>query len=97
MTDFLETLYKKNPMVIHREIAGEVVLVPIRRNVADMESIYSLEGVGASVWDLIDGKRTMGDIRNALVDEYDVDPEILDADLIEFVEQLESIGALKAA
>ena len=95
MTGFLDRQYEKDPAVIHREIAGEVVLVPIRRNVADMESIYSLEGVGASVWDLIDGKRTMGEIRNALLDEYDVEPEVLEADLLEFAQQLESFGAVK--
>jgi hypothetical protein len=94
--DLLEARYEKDPSIVYREIAGEAVLVPIRRNVADMAKIYSLDPVAADIWKLIDGQRTLGDIRDALLAEYDVASEVLDADLDEFVAKLLSIGALKA-
>ncbi|MGD8625017.1 MAG: PqqD family protein [Anaerolineae bacterium] len=96
MIDLLEARYEKDPSIVYREIAGEAVLVPIRRNVADMAKIYSLDPVAADIWKLIDGQRTLGDIRDALLAEYDVASEVLDADLDEFVAKLLSIGALKA-
>jgi hypothetical protein len=96
VSDLLEARYEKDPSIVYREIAGEAVLVPIRRNVADMAKIYSLDPVGADIWKLIDGQRTLGDVREALLAEYDVPPDVLDADLDEFVEKLLSIGALKA-
>ena len=97
MTDLsLETRYEKDPSIVYREIADEAVLVPIRRNVADMAKIYSLDEVAADIWHLIDGQRTLGDVRDALLAEYDVAPEVLEADLGDFVQKLLSIGALKA-
>ena len=94
--DYLERRYEKDPSIVHRSIAGEAVLVPIRRNVAVMESIYTLDEVGAFIWELIDGQRTVGDIKMAMLDEYDVTPETAEADLVDFLEQLQSIGAIKA-
>jgi hypothetical protein len=88
--------YEKDPSVVYREIAGEAILVPIRRNVADMQSIYTLDSVGADIWKLIDGERTLADIREALLDEYDVEGDALSQDLDEFIEQLVSVGAIRA-
>jgi hypothetical protein len=88
--------YEKEPSVVYREIAGEAILVPIRRNVADMESIYTLDSVGADIWQLIDGERTLADIRKVLLDEYDVEASALSQDLDEFIEQLVAVGAIRA-
>ena len=96
MGDLVARRYEKDPSVVYREIAGEAILVPIRRNVADMESIYTLDSVGAVIWDLIDGERTLVDILDALLGEYDVEANVLSRDLDEFVEQLASVGAIRA-
>jgi len=87
--------YVKDPSVVYREIAGEAILVPIRRNVADMESVYTLDSVGADIWSLIDGERTLADILDALLGEYDVEANVLSRDLDEFIEQLVSVGAIR--
>ena len=96
MGDLVAKRYEKDPTFVYREIAGEAILVPIRRNVADMESIYTLDNVGADIWKLIDGERAVPDILDALLGEYDVEADVLSRDLNEFVEQLESVGAIKA-
>ena len=96
MGDLVARRYEKDPSVVYREIADEAILVPVRRNVADMESVFTLDSVGADIWKLIDGDRTLPDILEMLLDEYEVDAEILTRDLDEFVEQLESIGAIRA-
>jgi len=96
MEDLVARRYEKDPSVVYREIAGEAILVPIRRNISDMESIYTLDEVGADIWDLIDGERTAGDIQDLLLGEYDVDAEVVSKDLAEFIQQLLSIGAIKA-
>ena len=33
-----------------RVIAGETILVPLRQNLGDLESIYTLNGVGTFIW-----------------------------------------------
>jgi hypothetical protein len=95
MSDFLEARYEKDPSIVHRELAGETILVPIRRNMADLDSIYTLDEVGAFIWSLIDGQRTIGDIQNSILDEYDVSPEVADRDLAEFIQTLESLGGVR--
>ena len=96
MEDVVARRYVKDPSVVYREIAGEAILVPIRRNLADMESVYTLDGVAADIWELIDGERTVADMLDMLLDEYDVSAEILSRDLNEFIEQLESAGAIRS-
>ena len=96
MGDLVARRYEKDPTVVYREIAGEAILVPIRRNVADMESVYTLDSVGADIWNLIDGDRTLPDILDTLLGEYDVEADVLSRDLDEFIEQLESVGAIRA-
>jgi hypothetical protein len=95
MEDLVARRYAKDPSVVYREIAGEAILVPIRRNISDMESIYTLDEVGADIWALIDGERTAGEIQDLLLGEYEVDAEVLSIDLAEFIQQLLSIGAIR--
>ena len=60
-----------------------------------MESIYNLGEVGGRIWELIDGKRRLEEIRDVIVEEFEVTPEKAEADLVRFVEQLEGIEAVK--
>jgi len=91
----LDYCYQKDPNMVSREIAGEVILVPIRRNMGDLESIYTLNETAAAAWTLIDGSSTLQKIRNQIVDEYDVEVEQAQLDLLELVAQLEEIGAIQ--
>ena len=80
--------------MVSREIAGEAILVPIRQNVGDLESIYTLNETAARVWELIDGKNTVRDIRDAIVTEFAVDEDEAEEDLVELLRDLESISAI---
>ncbi len=96
MADLLETRYERDPNVVSREIAGEQILVPIRKRAVDMAALYVLNETGSRVWDLFDGRRTLADVRDVLVQEYDVTLEAAERDLLEIVGQLQEIGVLKA-
>jgi hypothetical protein len=91
----MQTVYSRNDAFVYREIGGEAILVPIYGQVADMESIYTLSEVGARIWSLIDGRRTLAEVRDAILVEYDVPAAQLDADLDEFVRDLVSVEALR--
>ena len=93
--DYLERCYEKDPNMVSRLIADEFILVPIRRNVADLESIYTLDEVGARIWELMDGQRRVREIKDAIVEEYEVSPDVAEADLVEFIQQLEEIGGVR--
>lgn len=86
--------YQKDPNMVSRKIANEFILVPIRHNVGDLESIYTLNEVAARIWELIDGKKDMGQIRDMIVDEFEVSAKQAEIDFIEHLQQLEQIKAI---
>ena len=89
--------YEKDPNIVSRRIADEFILVPIRHNVGDLESIYTLNEVAARIWELIDGKRNTEEIRNIIIQEFQVSPEEAEQDLSEFIEKLERIEGIRPA
>jgi hypothetical protein len=91
--DFLDKIYKKSDSVVSRKIANEFILIPIRQNVADLESIYTLNEVGARIWELMDGKMTMREIKEKIVEEFEVTAQEAEKDIAEYLQQLEKIKA----
>jgi hypothetical protein len=90
----LQKKYKKNENFVYRTIQDETILVPIKDNVGDMESIYNLNEVGAFIWEQLDGGKRLLDIKNMILEEFEVLPEKAEADLREFVSQLKEISAI---
>jgi hypothetical protein len=90
-----ESRYQRNPEFIYRKIADESVLVPIHKDVADMESIYTLNAVGAFIWDLLEEPSSHMGILDAVMNAYDADPEVLTADLENFLHEMIAIDALR--
>ena len=70
----LSDCYQKDASIVSRQIAGEMILVPIRRNVGDLESIYTLNDTAALAWSLFDGKTSLAQICERITQEYDVSP-----------------------
>ncbi len=93
--DFLERCYTKESSIVARKIADEIILVPVRKNVGDLESIYTLNEVGAKIWELIDGKKKIKDIRSMILEEFDATEEQVNKDLEEFITRFEEIGGIK--
>jgi len=89
--------YNKNSSMVARRVANEVVLVPVRQNVADLQRIYTTNEVGARIWELIDSGETVADIILTISSEYEVEQKQAEADVIEFLDHLESVGAIDSA
>lgn len=90
-----EKRFERNPDFIYRRIVDESVLVPLRDNVADMNCIYTLNGMGAFLWEQLATPATGAELENAVMEEYEADPEVLVKDLENFLAEMVSIGALK--
>ena len=91
---FLERVFRKSDTMAFRKIGGEYILVPIRQGVGDLESIYTLNETGARIWELIDGTAKGTDIRDKVVEEFDVTPQEAEEDLVRHLEELVSINAI---
>jgi len=92
----LEKIYRRNDNFVFRQIEGETVLVPIRDNVGDLDCIYSLNSVGALVWEHLDGSQDLGAIKNRIAAEYDVADDKAETDLLAFINEMKTIAAVEA-
>ena len=93
--DIMERRYRKNPELPSREIAQEIILVPLRKKLADVNAIYLLQNdVSLRIWELIDGQKQVGEIAEIISREYDVTPAEAKEDIAEFFEELERIGGI---
>ena len=90
----LEKHYKRNENFVFRKIKSETILVPIKDNVGDMGFIFNLNEVGAFVWEHLDGKNRLLDIKNMISKEFEVSSREAEKDLCEFVGQLKEIEAV---
>lgn len=90
----IESVYQKNPNMVARSIIDEVVLIPIRSNAADLESIYALNDTAAFAWELFDGQHTLAEISDRITNDFEVDQAQARADLADLVAQLIQIGAV---
>lgn len=91
----LNRCYTKASSIVSRKIADEFILVPIRQKAGDLDNIYTMNEVAARIWELIDGEKRVDEIRNAIVEEFDVETEEVETDLMEFLQQLENVGAIR--
>ena len=91
----LDRVFQKDYSIASRRIADEVILVPIRRKLGEVECLYALNEVGARIWDLIDAKRSLDALRAAIVEEYEVSETEAQEDLMTLIEQLKDIGAIQ--
>jgi hypothetical protein len=69
--------------VIARDLGEELVLLDTRD-----EQYYSLDEVGAFIWQLIDGQRTVGDLAAAVAAAYEAPEATIQQDTLDILEHL---------
>ena len=84
----LKSILSHSKSIVTRKTGNEYILVPITNNIADMNSVYTLNETGAFIWDKIDGKRNVEEIIAALTDEYDIDTQNAGEDVFSFIENM---------
>jgi len=97
MTERVNNLNKhffKSSKFVTRCVSGETIIVPVRSNVGDLNSIYTLNDLGTRIWDLIDGQSNVKQIIETIVEEYDVKEEEATKDINEYIESLEAVGLI---
>jgi hypothetical protein len=87
MTD-LKSVASHSPNIVTRKTGNEYVLVPIANNIADMNSVYTLNETGAFIWELIDGKKNVEEIIKYVTEEYDIDHESASKDVFSFINNM---------
>lgn len=85
----------RSQSVVARVVGGETLIVPIRGKVGDLASIYSLNGTGSLLWKLLEHPTTLSELAAVVASEFEVDAEVADRDVREFVREMTSVGLVE--
>jgi Coenzyme PQQ synthesis protein D (PqqD) len=80
--------YTQNKEVVARQIEGETVIVPIRRGVGDMNSVYTLNPVGTVLWHFMAKSHSVPEMVERICDKFEVTPQQALGDVEGFVSSL---------
>lgn len=84
-----ESIVARSDDIVSREIEGELIIVPIASGIGDNEDeLYTLNETGRSIWERIDGKRSLKNIADDLSIEYAAPLDIITRDVLGLVGEL---------
>ena len=83
-----EKIFLKNKELVTRKITGELFIVPVRGKLADMQRIFTLNPVAEFIWNSLDGKTNIGNIRQSILSNYEVNEQAVDSDILDFIKEL---------
>jgi hypothetical protein len=75
---------------VYCDLSGEAAILNLKTSV-----YFGLNTVGASIWKLIQEPRTVKEIRNAILEEYDVEPDRCGHDVLELLQELSTHGLIE--
>jgi hypothetical protein len=78
----------RNEEVVSRKIEGELIIVPIRSGVGDLNSLYTLNPVGSLLWDFMTEGHTVGEMVQRVCDEFEVTKSQARQDIEMFLDSL---------
>jgi hypothetical protein len=56
---------------------------------------YGVNPVGASIWKLLQRQRSVAELRDAVLEEYDVEKESCERDLLDLLEKMQAEGLIE--
>ena len=81
-------VFRQASDVVCRTVGTDAVLVPIRRNVGNLDFIYTITPVAVRVWALLDGGRSIDEIADVICAEFEIDHVTAVADIEELLADL---------
>ncbi len=77
---------------LFQEVTGETVILDMAS-----ETYFGLDAVGTRVWQLMQEKTALQPVFDTLLQEYEVEPDILERDLADLLASLEEAGLIALA
>jgi len=87
----MSDIFKKTTECVIKQAGNEFILVPLTDNIAQMNSMYTLNETGAFIWERIDGKNSLESIAQMISDEFETDYESALKDTKAFIEKLNDL------
>lgn len=88
--DDIDELFVAQPGAVSCQLGGGLALLNLRS-----DTYYSLNGVGAFVWELVQEPQSFSHLHREVLLRYDVDEERSRSDLVGLLAQLSGAGLLR--
>lgn len=82
-TDILQ----RSPSATHQAVGEEAIVIDVNSG-----AYYTLNDTGTMFWELLDGRRSIADCAIEIAGQYDVESEVVTADLLELATELQAEG-----
>jgi len=86
-----QQVFFRSQSVVSRIVAGETLIVPIRGRGGDLASIYSFNGTGSLIWQVLESPRTVVELVEAVAQEFDVERARAEKDVKRFVREMTAV------
>lgn len=90
-----KVILRKNPDMVARVIDKETILLPVYKTSEEINCIYTLNRAASRVWEMIDGRKTLGKIKEQILKEFGSTPEEVDREIQRLLKDLREINAIK--
>ena len=87
--------HTRNTAIVSRDVAGETIVVPICRGVGDLDSVYTFNPVGRSLWRLLESGHSVEELANWVATHYEVDAKQAVADVESYLSELQEVGLVR--
>jgi hypothetical protein len=84
-----ESVISKNPQIISSKMDEEVVMMSVEKG-----NYYGLNRVGSEIWEKLTEPLTVGSLCDKLMQEFDVEKEQCEREVITYLEKLVSEGLI---
>ncbi len=95
MDEKLPTISGNSIVVVARDqvscdLAGEAAILNLKSG-----TYYGLDPVGARIWNLVHEPRTVNEVRDVILNEFDVEPERCERDVHALLQRLAAAGLIE--
>jgi Coenzyme PQQ synthesis protein D (PqqD) len=86
----VHSIVKAAPDQVSCPLGEESAILNLKNSV-----YYGLDPVGARIWNLLQQPRSVGELRDALLAEYEVDADRCERDLLDLLEKMRGEGLIQ--
>lgn len=89
MTICVDQIFKPSDDIVARVIEDELIIVPLISGIGDLDDeLFTLNDSGRAIWSKLNGKNSLKNVIDLLVEEYEAPVGVIKEDVIGLVEEL---------
>ena len=85
-----DRLVSRRGELLATEVDGELVALHVENG-----TCYGFNGTATRIWGMIEEPKKVSELRDALLAEYDVEPDVCEAQLLDLLKDLEGDGLIE--